>query len=1657
MSVPTIVVSPSPIPSSIQIATPFSYTFVNSGIYDPGTITRSPEYQGTVTITTTTPYTPNNTNLSFDSSFDQTAQGLEYPLAGLQIGDAFLSRLPYPAGTNTTIQFMSMQVVLKQNGIGDQTMGFNDPFTESFYSYNPGGYLKVTVTAIDLEAYGVQLFHELFANSNDAEPILTNFYTTNVPLAFFMSFIAAAGDGEIVDMDVTAPDIVIAVPPSYPYLHASVPQGSPIIPFLSGSGTTQVTFASTTGFQTDETSITLDIVQVVSDVIIGTTSYTFDVPTLSITTTPTLTDPLSLVTYQPFAYTYSIPSDIVNVVLQVNSSTSPSLLPYISDDASTFSSTIGLTSAGNTKIKIDAILNGNSALASRTTNIVTSATGVIVTPSIPTGSLNLYKYEPFSYVFTSNPLSQSITLQFTGSSSELQAFCSLSDDGQSVTFAGTFAASYSATLSLVIDIVSAGAVVGSTTILIAVGPGRFFPPSANQNYQLYQYENISNTFGSNPVFSTVTPIDTIFTTPALPTGLSFGTVTLGNDFYLQGMPVLQSAQNTYKVIGSNSSNGKIVTTTVSMKVNPQLVRMTPSLVTLSGLTVGTSIDPITFTAIQPVTIYANTFRYTWSGLPDGFSFQFPNGSNFPDQGSPTDSALSIVLVGAPTLAFANSMAVSGGNLYQTRLSGFQTDQTGKQTTGAALINFSFAETVLISVSNPVDLYQTKPLGGGDVVITAGSFFPTSQIAGITSSVLPPGLSLVQYTSPNVYHLVGTPTVVDTSSFYTFTAINYNSLARSTKVQLPIYPDIVTFVSPSPASGSSIQLIVSRPIISDYPSSIVFQATSTSSATPIVYSSSLDLSIYGLVLNATTGVLSGLATTPLSQTSVTITATDSLGTIGTTSIQLTILADVFTWPTYTPVYFQNREITPFTIVMTSTLSGRSIQSYSSADLPTGVFINPSGTLSGAPSVFVSGTQTFHITATTGYSTQSHEYSYTMIKDQLLTLEIGGATPVPSTVFSNVLFETIQYSTNTIVQPTYSITNLLPLQSAPLPVINISSNGIMTADFTNGVASNYTASLTTSYGTATGTSPIIFAFTPITTPIITAAYWKPYNPTSPAETSSNGGYIASANTYVFPGPVTQTWNNKIPITSYYNGGSSQQYLVTKPEISRCGDYYVAGGSDGGNGVWLGQFYSISNSNSLVASNISWTVDNSVERGAHPAIANDSVSKWVVLSLPNTQPQSNITGVWTRTGFAAGSWSLVTRITTTVPTLEYMSPNFVLGNSGLGAIVDICNSNIGTYNCNANRVQYANSSSLGTWTTSATLPGFSNILRFSKSNSTLVAIGSGAPAGVFPLAYSTDSASNWTTVTSLSILTGGNVVLNDILYANNKWVLCGLNSNLASFIAYSSDLSNWSFYMKPDIISNSITSNVSWDAIGFNRNAWTIAGSISNNSNTCISYILSIDAGTWPDQSYSVASETLFSNYNPGIDSIPITKVSRIVSDVQKIGASTGVVTIPNSGSLTFSKPTTSKFTLFQYVPYSIDVQAIGTSDFIYYFARGVPIGFSFTPDDTGIAAVLSVISPSNTSQSLTIYANTLSGYLTNTTISFSTLLPFFVNPQSGAGAYTALLRNEVEANASQNARDNKVFPQEDPLAGPYMGPRAPDVVTPDDCFLKLCKKPCPTCRS
>ena len=1245
--------------------------------------------------------------------------------------------------------------------------------------------------------------------------------------------------------------------------------------------------------------------------------------------------------------------------------------------------------------------------------------GVSVSPAIVGGSLSLYKYEPFGpYTFSA---ASGYTLDFSTTSAELQSFCTLSDDATSLVFAGTLNISYTATLRLIITTLGSQPNVTSTTT-ITVGVGRFFPPSAGQVYQLYQYENISNTLGSNPDIETALAIDSIVSSPSLPSGLSIAAADYtGNAFVLQGTPRLQQAQSNYRFIGSSSSTGGVVTATIAAKVNPPRVVITPSLQSVTRMVTGTPIVPVSVTAIQPNDNGpVDNFRYGWGSLPTGFSFVDVS-SNPVTQGAYLDPTSPITLIGTPTVATANAFAVSG-NPYTIEISGYHTTPSRTIIVGKAYIQLSFDETVLLSSSVSSSLYEQKPLTPPDVVISAASYFPSgSMIASLTYDSLPPGLSMSALVGGTAY-LTGTPTA--SIGNYTFTATSANGYSRSLVVPITVNADAVVFGGVTPPSGTPFVFVVSRPLVLDYPSSIRFSATSASGST-ITYSTSINFATYGLVFNPSAGTLTGTPTSSLATTSVTITATDALGTIGTTTISLTISKDVFTWETQDVdeyfIFFQNRPITPYQVVVTNTLSGRPIQSYSAlGGMPTGLVLSPSGkitgTYTGAADAF---DHTFTIVATTGYeaplTTSSNDYKYRTKGDSLVIIQSNGIDPIADTF--SVQYDTLQYSTAAVVNPTYTISNLYPLQYPTQPALTINGTGILSGDFTGVIPyPNYVFDLTATYAGISNTAPVVMTISNAPVPLNVAL-------------ASVAGKMSISTTATYPFQATlsgdrsqvgQSWS------PFYGSNISSIYL---PDVSRLGSSFVL----------------VSNGNKLVdgtynalTSNIDWSSDVTPlpTYSAPVAIANDGMSNWVAVSL-SARVQS-----LTRTG-NSGAWTLNTNTRPTEPTmaesglytLQYCSPNYVFGQYG------------GAGSCN---VLY--SATGVSWSIPDTLPAFSNINRFAVSNTTIVAIGSytgGSPTDA-PISVSTDGGSNWVTQSvDLSNLRGPIVTLNDIAYGNGKWVTCGTGSDNSNVVAYSSNLSNWTLFTP---VANHV-----WSAVSFNTNGWTIAGTYSPDGANVItspqSRILSIDAN-WTTG--FVTSNTVFSSTSNSGQFVKLLSASFPATPDPVVGT----ITIPPVDVPVFTLPTETTSNVYQYVPYSIKFQA-GVADpdeFIFYYASDVPIGFTFTPDPTGKYATLEGIPPSNgASSTITVRAKTQTGNPATTQFGLRTILPFFVHPQAGASGYTALLRKEVEMNAAQNARDNKTYPQVDPLAGPFTAPRAPDVVTLSNCFLGLCKKPCPTCHT
>jgi hypothetical protein len=1258
-----------------------------------------------------------------------------------------------------------------------------------------------------------------------------------------------------------------------------------------------------------------------------------------------------------------------------------------------------------------------------------------ITPIIST--LSFYKYEPTgSYVFTSDV---GHTLQFSNSSIELLPFLTQTDP-QTVTLSGTFSTSYTYPLSLVLGTLGALPNVSNTTT-VTVGIGRFFPPIQGQVYQLYQYENISNTFGSNPVVTTVLPIDTLVSAPTLPPTLSVvSTDYTGQNFVFRGTPSLQQAQSNYKLIGTNTVRGGVVTVDIAIKVNAPRVVITPASADVTGMLIGTPITPVTFTAIQPNDNGPeDNFQYSWTPeLPDGFSFV--NVSNVPIQTFQyVDPTSPIQLVGTPTVATANLFAASG-NPYVITLRGYHMSPAFVQTIGTSVISLSFAETVLLTSNIPRPLYEQKALISTDVVVTARTYFPLgSGIATLTADALPPGLSLSSLVAGSRF-LVGTPTSAS-SGTYTFTATNSNGVFRSLAVPITVNANVVAFLSPTPANGSSVTFIVSRPLsvakTGFYGSPIQFFATSTSGSS-ITYSSSINLTTYGLVLESD-GKLTGIPISSLATTPVIITATDSLGTIGTTTLNITITSDIFTFPTATFALFQNRPMTPYQVIVT-TLSERPIQSFSSVGaMPPGLTVSPSGLISGTPTANTGGT--FTVSATTGYQappTATQLYTYTVQQDNFLLLQVNGVDTI-TPVFSNIQFLVLQYSKDVPVSAAFTLGSLYPPEY-PLPTITLSSSGFLSGDFTNGpLFPTYLADITSVQGGVTSTTPVVFTFNNPSTSLLVAGYTE-----TGIGTVSNSGHVSTTTGYVFGATPSGThtvtdpvWvDNDFPVNYYLSAG----FLY--PDLAQYSNTFVA--------VNVSNVYDgVYNSSTRI---VDWTetfpqdalipYSLPVSIGRYTSIATDPFGIQVLLQSDDNDTFRMFTRIGTDewdTHQSEPPYSYLNAAGDT--TMIYYNGYYILGQLNRDAdsnlnIPGIPNVLLGAVTPGKPRITPASA----TWTPATTPPAFSQVLRFAVSNSTIVAAGSGATSGG-PLSYSVGGL-NWTTPSLPAFMTGSNVVLNDIVFAANTWVTCGFDTDGSNMIAYSANLSNWVRY--------TIDPAVRWSAIAFNGNSWTIGGN-RNISGSNQSTILSLDASPWPDQEISLGPLNGAIQFGSSGDP----RFSRILSATFS-NASTGTVFIPQ-GSLTFTEPAQSNVSLIQYVPYSFPVAAGGSSNFIFYYSLNVPIGFTFVPDPTGTFATLSGISPSNGSAVVNVYAKTENSAATISQITLNTIIPYFTRPQLGAGAYTAIVRKYVDANAAQNARDNRVFPVVNPLAGPFMAPRAPDVVTMSNCFLGLCKKPCPTCHT
>jgi hypothetical protein len=330
-----------------------------------------------------------------------------------------------------------------------------------------------------------------------------------------------------------------------------------------------------------------------------------------------------------------------------------------------------------------------------------------------------------------------------------------------------------------------------------------------------------------------------------------------------------------------------------------------------------------------------------------------------------------------------------------------------------------------------------------------------------------------------------------------------------------------------------------------------------------------------------------------------------------------------------------------------------------------------------------------------------------------------------------------------------------------------------------------------------------------------------------------------------------------------------------------------------------------------------------------------------------------------------------------------------------------------------------------------------------------------------FSLDGGTNWSNATG-----GFSMFGYELVYASNTWVATGVNGlSPTSFelgIKYSSNGSNWS---NVDIFggSNPYSNVTDLSAIiaplpigslqydGSNWNVLVQRKDASNNWFTEVYSAPTITSPTWSVSNVTNSFPQIANDANRRFVGWTRSVFLR-TSQSREIGIdlvfSTGIGNGP-----TITAPSTSSVLMYQYVPMSLVFSATGVGN-VYFFisADELPPGLRFNP-------LTNTISGKPASQGFyrtRVFAKDDNG-VTLLTMSFTVNVPRVIRKQDGAAAYTSLLRQYTEVLGAQNARDNRVLPNQERRLGEFMSPEAPDVVTQPFTTLKCAfcgRTDCPT---
>ncbi len=619
-----------------------------------------------------------------------------------------------------------------------------------------------------------------------------------------------------------------------------------------------------------------------------------------------------------------------------------------------------------------------------------------VSPTLSNNTV-FFKYEPFNppYRFTGGS-------NFTASGT-LVSYCSgqgtstLTFDSGSNGFLAIGAASgESLVVSCRIDDVTV-----SNSYLLFIKDGRFtLTPSNLTPLTLYQNEPISNTIGSAITFTSRTPLTTVFSTPVLPSGLSEFTSSNQLDWVLNGTPSIVSANSNYLILGSNTTNGRLVTTSLAIQVKTERISITPSTSNATLLLESPFVSG-PFEIKGPLSATGNAVVLS-STLPPGIGLT--DTPLTPPLNPPTTLSLaslpaSIYLYGTPTFPGVTNTS------YVTSITALTTGL--RVLSNRATCTFNYSPSIYFTNARSTEFY----LGVSNSTEYTAIVFPSSlnTVTYSTTSPIPSGLTFTNGV------LSGTATSLWSNAF-TILGVS-GSISNTATVTLTVIPVSVTSSSNVPSSNFIIGKTIS-PITFTFNSPAYPFGTFISSMTHTLPPG------FTATLLENTVVIEGTPTT-VSAGSLAVQIQTLDGSQFSTSTPYTTIGDTFTYSANSTYFswIQNVEITPIQFSVNTT-SGRPIVFFSgTSNLPAGLYLDPYGILQGIPTNSTSGTSNLEgIVATNRYATFSPtvgQFTYSVIPDRIHLLNSNSPVQmIPSTVISIPL--TYQSTSGRVLPTTTPIT-------------------------------------------------------------------------------------------------------------------------------------------------------------------------------------------------------------------------------------------------------------------------------------------------------------------------------------------------------------------------------------------------------------------------------------------------------------------------------------------------------------------------------------------------------------------------------------------------------------------------------------------------------------